>query len=78
MKPKSLSPAEYLNFIKRLGLDKRKLMGQERDNIWKILQQLEPTKLYNNQRTFTEVYEHQNKKYYVHHGLEDDPVIEEE
>lgn len=78
MKPKALSSTEYLNFIKKLGIEKRKLMGEERDKIWQILQMLEPMQLYNNQRAFTETYEYQGKKYYVHHGLEETPVIEEE
>lgn len=67
---------EYSSYLRKIGLENQKLMGEERDNIWKILQQLEPINSYNNQRTFTDEYEYQGKKYMVHHGLEDNPVIE--
>jgi hypothetical protein len=76
MKPKHLSMDEYNAYLRKIGLDNLKLMGEERDVIWKILQQLDPTKSYNNQRTFTDEYEYQGKTYRVHHGLEDNPVIE--
>ena len=76
MKTKHLSIDEYNNFLKKIGLENLKLMGQERDEVWKILQQLEPIKSWNNQRTFTDEYEFEGKTYRVHHGLEDDPVIE--
>lgn len=76
MKPKQLSIDEYNNYLKRIGLENQKLMGQERDDVWKILQQLEPNRSWNNQRTFTDEYEFEGKTYRVHHGLEDNPVIE--
>lgn len=76
MKPKHLTGDEYKNYLKKIGVDNQKLMGEERDAIWKILQQLDPIKSWNNQRTFTDEYQWQGNIYRVHHGLEENPVIE--
>lgn len=76
MKPKHLSMSEYNDYLKKIGLENQKLMGKEREDIWKILQQLEPVNSWTNQRTFTDEYEFESKTYRVHHGLEDNPVIE--
>lgn len=67
---------EYNNYLKKIGLENLKLVGVTRDDIWKILQQLDPIRTYTNQRTFTDEYEFEGKIYRVHHGLEDLPVIE--
>jgi hypothetical protein len=76
MKPKHLTGEEYNSYLKRIGVDNQKLMGDERDTVWNILQQLEPLKSWNNQRTFTDEYNWQGNIYRVHHGLENEPVIE--
>ena len=76
MKPKQLSMDEYNSYLKKIGMENLKLMGEERDDIWKILQQLEPISSSNNQRTFTDEYVFEGKTYRVHHGLEEHPVIE--
>ena len=69
-KPKQLSMDEYNNYLKKVGVDNLKLIGDEKTSIWNILQQLEPLASWNNQRTFTDEYGYQGKKYRVHHGLE--------
>jgi hypothetical protein len=76
MKPKHLTGEEYNSYLKRIGVDNQKLMGDERDTVWNILQQLEPLKSWSNQRTFTDEYNWQGNIYRVHHGLENEPVIE--
>jgi hypothetical protein len=76
MKPKHLTGEEYNSYLKRIGVDNQKLMGDERDTVWNMLQQLEPLKTWSNQRTFTDEYNWQGNIYRVHHGLENEPVIE--
>lgn len=56
---------------------KRELEGKEYDHIWTLLQLIEPVNSSNNQRTWTDKYELNGKKYEVTYGLEDKPLIEE-
>lgn len=67
---------EYNSYLKKIGIENLKLVGKERDDVWMVLQQLEPINSWNNQRTFTDEYIYGSKTYRVHHGLEDHPVIE--
>jgi hypothetical protein len=76
MKPKHLTGEEYTSYLKRIGVDNQKITGDERDTVWNILQQLEPIKSWSNQRTFTDEYKWQGNIYRVHHGLENEPVVE--
>lgn len=76
MKPKHLTGEEYNSFLRKIGVYNQKLVGQERDKIWNLLQQLDPIRSWNNQRTFTDEYEFEGNIYRVHHGLENQPVIE--
>lgn len=76
MKPKHLTGEEYNSYLRKIGVDNQKLVGQERDKIWNLLQQLDPIRSWNNQRTFTDEYEFEGNIYRVHHGLENQPVIE--
>lgn len=44
-------------FLRRvLGAPKRELKGTEYDQVWTMLQLMEPTNEYNNQRSYTEEY----------------------
>lgn len=62
---------------KIMGPPRRELEGKEYDQIWLLLQMLEPVKMSNNQRTWTDEYELNSKRYNVTYGLEDKPIIEE-
>ena len=55
----------------------REIKGQEYDHVWTLLQLIKPVNSSNNQRTWTDEYELNGKKYNVTYGLEDTPIIEE-
>ena len=55
----------------------KELKGQEYDYVWTLLQLIKPVNSSNNQRTWTDEYELNGKKYNVTYGLEDKPIIEE-
>lgn len=56
----------------------RELFGQEYDRIWFLLQMLEPVRISNNQRTWTDEYELNGDRYYVTYGFGDERIIEVE
>jgi hypothetical protein len=69
---------EAKDFLRKvMGQPRRTLEGKERDRIWLLLSLLEPVSQSNNQRTWTDEYHLNGKKYHVTHGLEDNPVIDE-
>lgn len=59
-----------------MGPPKRQLNGQERENLWLLIQMSTPVRLSNNQRTETEEYIIGENRYDVTYGLEDEPIIE--
>ena len=59
-----------------MGPDKRTIEGTERDHLFTVFNLLEPIESSNNQRSFTEVYEHAGKTYHAHY-FEDETVLEE-
>lgn len=61
---------------KVMGPPKRQLNGQERENLWLLIQMSTPVRLSNNQRTETEEYIIGENRYDVTYGLEDEPIIE--
>jgi hypothetical protein len=69
---------EAKDFIRKvMGLPRRVLEGKERDQIWLLLSMLEPVRQSNNQRTWTDEYMLNDKKYEVTYGLEDRSEIAE-
>jgi hypothetical protein len=69
---------EAKDFIRKvMGPPCRTLEGKERDQIWLLLSMIEPVSQSNNQRTWTDEYELNGKKYNVTYGLEDEPIIDE-
>lgn len=55
---------EFLHAVR--GVPRRTLQGQEKDNVWLMIQLIdEPTSASNNQRTITEVYYINQKEYHV-------------
>jgi len=67
---------ELPSWLKKM-LSTKELKGQEYDHIWTLLQLIEPVNSSNNQRTWTDEYELNGKRYNVTYGLEDTPIIEE-
>jgi hypothetical protein len=64
-------------FIRKImGPPRRTLIGQERDHMLTIFALIEPISSSNNQRSWTDVYEHAGKTYHVHF-FEDETEIEE-
>jgi hypothetical protein len=75
----NMSPEEAKAFLRKvMGPKRKRLEGQERENVWlMILMQEEPTSSSNNQRSITEVYIFNQREYHVTYMIEDDPIIEE-
>jgi hypothetical protein len=64
-------------FIRRvMGPERRILEGNEREHMLTVFSLVEPINVSNNQRSFTEEYEHAGKKYDVHY-FEDETIVEE-
>ncbi len=74
-----MTPEEARAWIRRvMGPPRRVLEGNERENIWLMIQlRNEPDEFSNNQRSITEVYRLNQREYHVHYGIEDNPIIEE-
>lgn len=75
------SDAEALEFLRRIGMKKRRVLeGAERDHMLTLFALVSPTETSNNQRTFTETYHHAGKEYEVTYGFSDvgpTPYVEE-
>jgi hypothetical protein len=70
-------PIFLKKFIRDIsGPETRKLTGQERDHMITVFNLIEPIESSNNQRVWTDVYQHAGKIYNVHF-FEDETVIEE-
>lgn len=67
---------ELPNWLKVM-LSSKELEGTEYDHVWTLLQLIKPVNSSNNQRTWTDEYELNGKKYNVTYGIEDKPIIEE-
>jgi hypothetical protein len=59
-----------------MGPERRILLGNEREHMLTVFSLVEPINISNNQRSFTEEYEHAGKKYDVHY-FEDETIVEE-
>jgi hypothetical protein len=75
----NMSPEEARAFIRKvMGPSRVRLEGQDRENIWLMIQlQGNPDEVSNNQHSITEVYKFNQREYHVHYGIEDNPIIEE-
>lgn len=75
--PKKMTPEEARAFIRKImGPERRTLIGQEHEHMLTVFALVEPVESSNNQRSWTDVYEHAGKTYHVHY-FEDETVIEE-
>lgn len=74
-----MTPEEAKAWIRKvMGPPRRTLEGQEKDNVWLMIQLIdEPTSASNNQRTITEVYHLNQKEYHVTYFDGDDFEIHE-
>lgn len=74
-----LSPEELKVLLRKvMGPPRRTLEGQEKENVWLMIQLIdEPTSTSNNQRTITEVYHLNQKEYRVTYFDGDDFEIDE-
>ena len=71
------TPEEARAWIRKvMGPPKRVLEGDEREHMLTVFRLLEPIESTNNQRSFTDEYEHAGKTYYVHY-FEDEVEVEE-
>lgn len=76
---KTMTTEEARIFIRKvMGPPRRTLEGQEKENVWLMLQLIdEPTSFSNNQHTITEVYHLNQKEYQVTYFSTDDFEINE-
>lgn len=71
-------PVRLKAFLRKVqGPPTRELKDKEYDQIWMLLQMLEPLRESNNQRTWTSEYVLNGKQYHVTYGLGEHPIIEE-
>jgi hypothetical protein len=72
------TPAETRAFIRRvMGPARRTLIGDEKIHMLTVFKLLDPIYSSNNQRSFTDVYEHAGKTFNVHWFSKDDIEVEE-
>ena len=70
-------PVKLKKWLREIsGPETRTLTGQEREHMITVFNLIEPIDSSNNQRSWTDVYEHAGKTYHVHY-FEKDTVIEE-
>ena len=70
-------PVKLKEFMRKvMGPPRRVLEGDEREHILTVFRLVEPISSSNNQRSFTEEYEHAGKRYDVHY-FEDETIVEE-
>lgn len=72
-------PEKLKQFLRSvMGPDRRTLEGSEREHMLTVFNLIEPIETSNNQRTWTDVYEHAGKIYHVHYfDMPSDVVVEE-
>jgi hypothetical protein len=74
----NMTPEEARAFIRHImGPPRRLIEGDEYKNMMLILSLKEPVRSSNNQRFWTDEYEHNGRKYDITYGIEDEPIIEE-
>ena len=73
-----MSPEELKAFLRKVtGPEHREIVGEDREHLLLILALKEPFSSSNNQRTWTDEYEHAGKIYHLTYGLsENGPLVE--
>ena len=74
----NMTPEEARAFIRKvMGPPKRRLEGEEYKHMMLVLSLKEPVRSSNNQRFWTDEYEHDGKRYDITTGIDDEPWLEE-
>ena len=74
----NMTPEEARAFLRRvIGPSKRRLEGDEYRHMMMILTLKDPICSSNNQRFWTDEYEHDGRRYEITYGIEDEPYLEE-
>lgn len=77
-KQAAMTPEEARAWIRKVvGLPKRQLLGDEYKHMMLVLSLKEPVRSSNNQRFWTDEYEHNGRRYDITYGVEDEPILEE-
>lgn len=77
-KHSKFTPEEARAWIRSvIGPPRRKIEGDEYKHMMLVLSLKEPVSSSNNQRTWTDVYEHGGKRYDITTGIDDEPWLEE-
>jgi hypothetical protein len=72
-----MTKEEARTFIRKvMGPERRNIEGVDKEHLLTVFELIEPVSSSNNQRSFTDVYEHADKEYHVHY-FDDDIVVEE-
>jgi hypothetical protein len=70
-------PVKLKEFMRKvMGPERRTVLSPEREHLLTIFALLEPISESNNQRTFTQVYEHAGKVYHVTSGWDEEEIEE--
>jgi hypothetical protein len=73
-----MTPEEAQAFLRRvMGPPKRRIEGEEYKHLMLILNLKTPIGSSNNQRFWTDEYEHNSRIYHITYGFLDDPYLEE-
>ena len=77
--PKFKTKEEAEAFLRKvMGPNRRTLVGKEREQVWLLIQMMDPVRESNNQRTWTEEYIIGEKYYDVtYFSADDEPEIQE-
>ena len=74
----AMSPEEARAWIREvMGPPKRRIEGEEYKHMMLVLSLKEPVSSSNNQRFWTDEYEHDGRTYNITYGIEDEPWLEE-
>lgn len=74
----NMTPDEAQAFIRKImGPPRRLIEGDEYKHTMLVLSLKEPVNSSNNQRTWTDEYEHNGRIYEVTYGVDDLPILEE-
>jgi hypothetical protein len=74
----AMTPEEAKAWIRKvMGPVKRQLLGEEYKHMMLVLSFKSPICSSNNQRFWTDEYEHNGRRYEITYGVEDQPILEE-
>jgi hypothetical protein len=74
----NMTAEEAQAFLRKvMGPSKRRLEGEEYKHMMLVLSLKTPTSSSNNQRFWTDEYEHDGRLYEITYGIDDEPYLEE-